>query len=171
MQQVQEITFICSLNEEIENKNVKEVITNEIFRLRKLFRKSKLLDDKCDEKMIQQYLISADNFIAYRKSTKLHTILAGFPWFLDWGRDSLISFEGLLLIPHRYDIAKEIILTFTNNIRFGLVPNGFADDNNRPLYNSADASLLLFEQINKYLRYTSDIEFIKSIYNTMFIFF
>ena len=162
-----EITFICSLNEEIENKNVKEVITNEIFRLRKLFKKSKLLDDKCDEKMIQQYLISADNFIAYRKSTKLHTILAGFPWFLDWGRDSLISFEGLLLIPHRYDIAKEIILTFTNNIRFGLVPNGFADDNNRPLYNSADASLLLFEQINKYLRYTSDIEFIKSIYSKL----
>ena len=162
-----EITFICSLNEEIENKNVKEVITNEILRLRKLFKKSKLLDDKCDEKMIQQYLISADNFIAYRKSTKLHTILAGFPWFLDWGRDSLISFEGLLLIPHRYDIAKEIILTFTNNIRFGLVPNGFADDNNRPLYNSADASLLLFEQINKYLRYTSDKEFIKSIYSKL----
>ncbi len=162
-----EITFICSLNEDIENTNVKDVITNEIFRLRKLFKKSKLLDDKCDEKMIQQYLISADNFIAYRKNTKLHTILAGFPWFLDWGRDSLIAFEGLLLIPHRYDIAKEIILTFTNNIRFGLVPNGFADDNNRPLYNSADASLLLFEQINKYLRYTSDIEFIKSIYSKL----
>ncbi len=162
-----EITFICSLNEDIENTNVKDVITNEIFRLRKLFKKSKLFDDKCDEKMIQQYLISADNFIAYRKNTKLHTILAGFPWFLDWGRDSLISFEGLLLIPHRYDIAKEIILTFTNNIRFGLVPNGFADDNNRPLYNSADASLLLFEQINKYLRYTSDIEFIKSIYSKL----
>ncbi len=162
-----EITFICSLNEEIENTNVKDVMTNEIFRLRKLLKKSKLFDDKCDEKIIQQYLISADNFIAYRKSTKLHTILAGFPWFLDWGRDSLISFEGLLLIPHRYDIAKEIILTFTNNIRFGLVPNGFADDNNRPLYNSADASLLLFEQINKYLRYTSDIEFIKSIYSKL----
>ena len=162
-----EITFICSLNEDIENTNVKDVITNEIFRLRKLFKKSKLFDDKCDEKMIQQYLISADNFIAYRKNTKLHTILAGFPWFLDWGRDSLIAFEGLLLVPHRYDIAKEIILTFTNNIRFGLVPNGFADDNNRPLYNSADASLLLFEQINKYLRYTSDIEFIKSIYSKL----
>ncbi len=162
-----EITFICSLNEEIENTNAKDVITNEIFRLRKLLKKSKLLDNKSEEKMIQQYLISADNFIAYRKNTKLHTILAGFPWFLDWGRDSLIAFEGLLLIPHRYDIAKEIILTFTNNIRFGLVPNGFADDNNRPLYNSADASLLLFEQINKYLRYTSDIEFIKSIYNKL----
>ncbi len=162
-----EITFICSLNEDIENTNVKDVITNEIFRLRKLFKKSKLFDDKCDEKMIQQYLISADNFIAYRQNTKLHTILAGFPWFLDWGRDSLIAFEGLLLIPHRFDIAKEILLTFTNNIRFGLVPNGFSDDNNRPLYNSADASLLLFEQINKYLRYTSDIEFIKSIYSKL----
>lgn len=162
-----EISFICSLNEEIENTNVKEVITNEIIRLTRLFKKSKLFDDKADKKMLQQYIISADNFIAYRQNTKLHTILAGFPWFLDWGRDSLIAFEGLLLIPHRYDIAKEILLTFTNNIRFGLVPNGFADDNNRPLYNSADASLLLFEQINKYLRYTSDIEFIKSIYSKL----
>lgn len=162
-----EVSFICSLNEEIEDINVKEVITSEIFRLRKLLTKSGLCNNKTDEKMLQQYVISADNFIAYRKNTKLHTILAGFPWFLDWGRDSLIAFEGLLLIPHRFDIAKEILLTFTNNIRFGLVPNGFADDNNRPLYNSADASLLLFEQINKYLKYTGDMEFVKSIYNKL----
>ncbi len=166
-----EISFICSLNEEIDNINVKEVITNEIIRLRKLLTKSNLYDEKSknkeQEKMIQQYVISADNFIVYRKSTKLHTIIAGYPWFLDWGRDSLIAFEGLLLIPKRFDIAKEILLTFTNNIRWGLVPNGFADNNNRPLYNSADASLLLFEQINKYVRYTGDIEFIKSIYNKL----
>lgn len=162
-----EISFVCSLNEEIDNVNVKEVIENEIIRLIKLLTKSNLCNEKTDEiqkKMLQQYIISTDNFITYRKSTKLHTLLAGFPWFLDWGRDSLISFEGLLLIPRRFDIAKEVILTFTNNIRFGLIPNGFADDNNRPLYNSADASLLLFEQINKYIRYTGDEEFIKSIY-------
>lgn len=165
-----EISFICSLNENIEDVNVKNIMTNEIIRLRKLIKKSGLCDDKTDEKtqkMINQYVISADNFIAYRQSTKLHTMLAGFPWFLDWGRDSLIAFEGLLLMTHRYDIAKEILLTFTNNIRFGLVPNGFADDNNRPLYNSADASLLLFEQINKYIKYTGDIEFIKSIYSKL----
>ena len=146
-----EISFICSLNEDIEDINVKAGLCN----------------DKSDENVLQKYVISTDNFIAYRKNTKLHTILAGFPWFLDWGRDSLIAFEGLLLIPHRFDIAKEILLTFTNNIRFGLVPNGFADDNNRPLYNSADASLLLFEQINKYLKYTGDMEFVKSIYNKL----
>ncbi len=165
-----EISMVCSLNEDIENIDANQVIKNEIFRLRKLLIKSKLCEDDTDEKtkkMLQQYVISADNFIAYRESTKLHTILAGFPWFLDWGRDSLIAFEGLLLIPHRFDIAKELLLTFTNNIRFGLVPNGFADDNNRPLYNSADASLLLFEQINKYLKYTGDVEFIKSIYNKL----
>lgn len=165
-----EISFVCSLNEDIKDINARDVITNEILRLRRLLMNSKLCDDTTneeDKKMLQQYVISADNFVAYRKSTKLHTVLAGFPWFLDWGRDSLIAFEGLLLIPHRFDIAKEVILTLTNNIRFGLVPNGFADNDNRPLYNSADAALLLFEQVNKYIRYTEDIDFIKSIYNRL----
>jgi predicted glycogen debranching enzyme len=163
-----EVSFICSLNENIDDINVGEVMTNEIVRLRKLIRNSELykFDENDEEKedMIRQYIISVDNFIAYRDNTKLHTVLAGFPWFLDWGRDALISFEGLLLIPRRYEIAKEIILTFTNNIKNGLVPNGFSDDNNVPLYNSADASLLLFEQIYKYMKYTLDIDFIKEIY-------
>lgn len=164
-----EISFVCSLDEEIDNVNVKDVITNEILRLRRLLNNSNLCktEEPEEEKMLQQYVISADNFIAYRKNTKLHTMLAGFPWFLDWGRDSLIAFEGILLMTNRFDIAKEILLTLTNNIRWGLVPNGFADNNNRPLYNSADASLLLFEQINKYIKYTSDLEFVRSIYGKL----
>ena len=161
-----EIFFVCSLNEKIEDVNVKEVITNEIVRLRRLLAKSNLYreDGSEDDKMLQQYIISADNFVAYRENTKLHTLLAGFPWFLDWGRDTLISFEGILLMTNRFEIAKEVLLTLTNHIKWGLVPNGFADDNSRPLYNSADASLLLFEQINKYIKYTADLEFVRTIY-------
>lgn len=80
---------------------------------------------------------------------------------MDWGRDTLISFEGLLLCTKQYKIAKEVLLTMVRDIKFGLVPNGYSGYDNRPLYNSADSSLLLFEQIHKYLQYTNDYKFIQ----------
>lgn len=163
-----EIAFICGLNEEVNDINTKDLITEEITRLRKLLINSNLkAENEQTEEILKQYVISADDFIVYRGNTKLHTIIAGYPWFLDWGRDSLIALEGLLLIPNRFEIAKEVLQTFTNNIKWGLVPNGFTDDTNRPLYNSADASLLLFEQLNKYIKYTADLDFVKSIYSKL----
>jgi predicted glycogen debranching enzyme len=67
----------------------------------------------------------------------------------------------LLLKTKRYDIAKEVLLTMIRDIKYGLVPNGYSGFDNRPLYNSVDSSLLLFEQVNKYLKYTNDYNFIK----------
>ena len=162
-----EISCICSYNEDITKIEAREVVRNEIVRLRKLLTKSRLYkkeDGEEERNYLQQYINSTDNFITYRNSLKLHTVLAGYHWFLDWGRDTLIAFEGIVLIPKRFDIAKEVLLTFINNMKDGLIPNGFSDDNNMPLYNSVDASLLLFEQINKYIRYTADIQFVKEIY-------
>lgn len=160
-----EVSIICSLEENIEGIKVKDVINKEIVRINELMLESKLMDDKImskeEQEKIRDYIIAADNFVVYRPSFGLHTIIAGYPWFLDWGRDALISFEGLLLIPKRFQIAKEVLLTFTKNIKFGLVPNGYSGFDNRPLYNSADASLLLFEQVKKYINYTNDEEFIK----------
>jgi len=138
-------------------------------------QKTELIDykkekDKKKIELIRDYCIAADNFIVYRPSFGLHTIIAGYPWFLDWGRDALISFEGLILKTKRFDIAKEIFLTGTRDIKFGLVPNGYSGFDNRPLYNSADASLLLFEQVNKYLFYTNDFKFIEAnIYDKLII--
>ena len=172
-----EISFVCSLEENIDELNVKDIINDEIVRLNKLFNDSLLIDnrkpnktkaDKEKEKLIKDYLIATDNFVVYRPSFRLHTIIAGYPWFLDWGRDSLISFEGLLLIPKRYDIAKEVLLTYIRDVKFGLVPNGYSGFDNRPLYNSADSSLLLFEEVQKYLEYTDDYTFIKeNIYKVL----
>lgn len=110
---------------------------------------------------LRTFTIAIDNFIVYRPSFGYHTIIAGYPWFLDWGRDSLISFEGLLLITKKYKIAREVLLTTIRDIKMGLVPNGYSGYDNRPLYNSVDSSLLLFEQIQKYLDYTEDYDFIK----------
>ncbi len=159
-----EISFVCGLEENIEKIDLNETITREIKRKKEILKKSELIkkDETVEKIELKQELIkSADQFIVYRPAFKLHTILAGYPWFLDWGRDSLISFEGLLLKTKRYEIAKEVILTTTRDIKCGLVPNGYAENDNKPLYNSADSSLLLFEQIQKYLNYTGDYKFIK----------
>ncbi len=104
--------------------------------------------------LLKSLINSSDDFIVYRQSFSLHTIIAGYHWFLDWGRDSLISIEGLLLKTKRYEIAKEVLKTMMRDIKYGLVPNGYSGFDNRPLYNSVDASLLLIEQIKKYLEYT-----------------
>lgn len=160
-----EVSVICSLEENIEGINVKDLISKEIIRINEQLFESKLINDKTmtkeEQEKIRDYIIATDNFIVYRPSFRLHTLIAGYPWFLDWGRDALISFEGLLLIPKRFEIAREVLLTFMKNIKFGLVPNGYSGFDNRPLYNSADASLLLFEQAKKYINYTSDETFIK----------
>ncbi len=160
-----EISFTCSLEENIDEIESSKVIDDEIKRLNILIDNTGLIENdksKKDNLLIRDFIIATDNFVVYRPSFRLHTLIAGYHWFLDWGRDALISFEGLLLVTKRYKIAKEVLYTFIRNIKYGLVPNGYSGFDNRPLYNSADSSLLLFEQVNKYLQYTDDLKFIKS---------
>ena len=172
-----EISFVCSLEENIDEINVKDLINKQIVRYNEIFNNSLLIDNrkenktkeeiKCDE-IVKKFIIATDDFIVYRPSFGLHTVIAGYPWFLDWGRDSLIAFEGLLLIPKRFDIAREVLQTYVRDIKYGLVPNGYSGFDNRPLYNSVDASLLLFQQIEKYLKYTNDYKFIeKNLYKKL----
>lgn len=120
-------------------------------------------EEKKQQENLKNFMIAIDNFIVYRPIFTYHTIIAGYPWFLDWGRDSLISFEGLLLLTRKYKIAQEVLLTIVRDMKMGLVPNGYSGFDNRPLYNSVDSSLLLFEQVQKYLDYTDDYDFVKSV--------
>ena len=162
-----EISFVCSLEANIEEIDVKDLIEKETKRMQEIFENSGLINKK-DEKLIKKLLIASDNFVAYRPNFSLHTIIAGYPWFLDWGRDSLIAFEGLLLVTKRFEIAKEVLKTMIRDVKYGLVPNGYSGYDNRPLYNSVDASLLLFEQVQKYIDYTGDYEFVENqMYKTM----
>lgn len=162
--QIKSFTIVCALEENIEEIDGKAVLLNEEKRLSKIIDDSKLVDvtkSKTEQEKMRDLVIAADNFVTYRPKFALHTIIAGFPWFLDWGRDSLIAYEGLLLKTKRFDIAREVLLMMTKDIKFGLVPNGYSGYDSRPLYNSVDSSLLLFEQINKYLEYTQDYDFVK----------
>ena len=165
--ETKEITFVTSLEANIEEIDGKKTISKEIVRIAELVYESNLIDKAKENEnteytqLIRNFIISADNFVVYRPSFKLHTIIAGYPWFLDWGRDALISFEGILLKTRRFDVAKEVLLTMIRDVKFGLVPNGYSGYDNRPLYNSADSSLLLFEQVEKYLNFTNDETFVK----------
>lgn len=167
------VTFICSLEENIDELDGKNIINKEIVRITSELYDSYLLEPKKEyspkyKMFMRDYIIASDNFIVYRPAFALYTIIAGYPWFLDWGRDALIAFEGITLIPRRFQVAKEVMLTFVRDIRYGLVPNGYSEYDGRPLYNSADASLLLFEQVRKYLEYTHDYEFLKNqLYDTL----
>lgn len=165
-----EVSFICSMEENIDEIDSKSLINAEIIRINNIYNDSLLIDNGKENKTKQEiesdelkrlFLTATDNFVVYRPTFGLHTLIAGYPWFLDWGRDSLIAFEGLTLVPGRYEIAKEVLLTITRDIKYGLTPNGYSEIDNSPLYNSADSSLLLFEQVQKYLEYTDDNKFVK----------
>ena len=165
-----DISFVCSTEENIDEIDCKRIIDNEIVRVNNLYNDSLMIDngkkdktkeEKEKDELKRLFILASDNFVVYRPSFGLHTIIAGYPWFLDWGRDSLISFEGLLLIPKRFELAKEVLLTCTRDIKYGLLPNGYSEVDNSPMYNSADSALLLFEQVEKYLEYTDDNKFIK----------
>ena len=141
----------------------------EMIRLSKTFNDSGLIEttkeyETIEEKqryeLIKSFLIACDNFIIKRPLFNTYSAIAGYPWFLDWMRDTLISFEGLFLVTRRFDNAKKVLQHCIRDIKFGLIPNTYSEDDYRPLYNSVDASLLFFEQVKKYLQYTDNYEFV-----------
>lgn len=114
---------------------------------------------------LQKKLLQAsDQFIVYRQSTDSLTLIAGYHWFNDWGRDTLIALPGLTLGTQRYDVAKEILATLGNYCRYGLIPNAFPDINSEPLYNSIDTALWWIETLGLYLEATHDWEFLAEQY-------
>lgn len=129
--ETKEITFVASLEDNTEQVDSNSIFKNEILRLQNVVNNSELLiskskltkNEKDYNELVKDLIISADSFVINRQSFGTHSIIAGFPWFLDWGRDTLIAYEGLLLITKRFDLAKEILLTFTRDVKYGLVPN------------------------------------------------
>ncbi|MFZ2956097.1 MAG: amylo-alpha-1,6-glucosidase [Candidatus Ozemobacteraceae bacterium] len=116
---------------------------------------------RTEDPLVRKLLLAADQFIVERRSTEGKTIIAGYPWFSDWGRDSLISLPGLTLVTGRFDDARSILKTFAASVKHGLVPNCFADRGNDAMYNSVDASLWFFFAVYKLIEYTDDYPFVR----------
>ena len=160
----EEITLeiVVSIEDKV-NTNVEKIIKDNYSRLKKI---GKIADIK--DELFVRLAIAGDVFISDRKSTNLTTILAGLPWFTDWGRDTMIAYTGLLLVPHRFTEAKEVLISFSKYEKNGLIPNMFPDDNNAPLYNTVDASLWYFYACYKYYEYTKDLNTIKDLLPTLY---
>ncbi|GCE06402.1 amylo-alpha-1,6-glucosidase [Dictyobacter aurantiacus] len=101
---------------------------------------------------------------ALRLSPDRKTIIAGYPWFTDWGRDSMISLPGLLLCTGRYGEARGLLKAFTSFMHNGLIPNRFPDDGQEPAYNTADATLWMFRALDHYFSTTGDWSLIKELF-------
>ena len=110
--------------------------------------------------LVQALTVAADQFIVRRGSLK--TVIAGYPWFGDWGRDTMIALPGLTLVTGRPEIAKSILLGFAGSVDQGMLPNQFPHSGETPEYNTVDATLWFFEAVRAFLAYTGDAEFVHS---------
>ena len=115
----------------------------------------------------RQLAMSAAAFIAHRDSTGGKTILAGYPLFSDWGRDTMIALPGCCLSTGRYEDAKSILRTFFAYEKDGLVPNLFPEGDAEPMYNTVDAALLLIDCVWQYHQRTGDDDFVKEAFPVM----
>jgi predicted glycogen debranching enzyme len=111
--------------------------------------------------------LAADQFIAARPldgDADAKTILAGYPWFSDWGRDTMIALPGLCLATGRQWLARNILRTFSRFVSEGMLPNQFPRAGVAPLYNTVDATLWYFDAVRQYFEATSDIALLDELY-------
>lgn len=119
------------------------------------------------DKIGLQLVKSADAYIVDRESTKGKSIMAGYPFFADWGRDTMISMVGCCISTRRFEEAKNMFRTFMHYCNKGLMPNMFPEGGNDPLYNTVDASLLFIGAVYEYYQESGDTEFVKEAFETM----
>jgi len=116
---------------------------------------------------LRQLVLAADQFIVKRslpEEPEGHSVIAGYHWFGDWGRDTMIALPGLALATGRPDIAKQILLAFAHYVDAGMLPNNFPDAGGRPEYNTVDAALWYFEGVRQYFGATQDIATLQKLY-------
>ena len=135
----------------------------EIERRRRLLGIANVPDDFAAELVLaaDQYLVQPAGRVEERTRARasgdeVRTVIAGYHWFTDWGRDTMISLEGLTLATHRYREAGYILRTFAHYVRDGLIPNMFPDGQREGLYHTADATLWFFHAVERYTLATGD---------------
>jgi glycogen debranching enzyme len=170
------------------NEVINQAHVRHLRRIRQLFSlvDQRFSDLPQNDPVLARLVLSADQFIVARPSEQTEassagvvgsqpqsqfklsparkTIIAGYPWFTDWGRDSMISLPGLLLCTGRYSEARGLLKAFTSFMHNGLIPNRFPDDGASPEYNTADATLWLFHALKNYLETTNDWSLLKELF-------
>lgn len=158
----EEAEFYMIYSKNPGKRDINRMLEAEKKRQEKVIGSSGLLGEAA-----RQLVKGADQFLALRDSTNGKTILAGYPFFGDWGRDTMIAMMGCTLSTKRYADAKSILKTFMAYCREGLMPNLFPEGEDEPLYNTADASLLFIGVVYQYYVSTKDRKFLEEAYPVM----
>ncbi len=119
---------------------------------------------------IQQLVLAADQFVVARPTSNNsggRTIIAGYPWFGDWGRDTMIALPGLTLTTRRFEVARDILKTFAEHVDQGMIPNRFPDNGTEPEYNTVDATLWFIHAVREYTLCSQDQDLAASLFDTL----
>jgi len=130
----------------------------------KSYVNSLMNNSKATSKLGRQLSVSADAYVSERESTNGKTILAGFPFFEDWGRDTMIALPGITMVTGRFEECKSILRTFAKYVHKGLLPNLFPEGDCNPMYNSVDAPLLFINTAYEYIKFSGDEAFTEEIF-------
>jgi predicted glycogen debranching enzyme len=157
--------FIAVSTEDISSltlDQVDELYTREVYRQNLLASNSKLT-----ESFALQLLSATDTFIVRNPFSGENTVIAGYHWYSDWGRDTMVSLPGLFLLPRRFMEAKSVLKYFARYCRRGLIPNTFPAFGGEPVYNTVDASLWFIHALDRYIAYTKDFLFLSDVWDTV----
>ncbi|HEX8397334.1 MAG TPA: amylo-alpha-1,6-glucosidase [Pyrinomonadaceae bacterium] len=144
----------------VVSTEIRDAADAEKFKQTEIERRENLIEiSGYKDEFLQQLVLAADQFIVSREGEK--SVIAGYPWFSDWGRDTMIALPGLTLATNCPDIARSIILEFSRHISQGMLPNRFPDVGETPEYNTVDATLWYFEAIRSFVEKTGDYDFVR----------
>lgn len=165
-----ELTLICAVDSLGESWNPEQAWSRQVdwsARRRSAFHTANPDLGNPVPTAVEQLVLAADQFIVSRPMAEQpggQTIIAGYPWFTDWGRDTMISLPGLTLVTGRPEVARGILLTWAKFVSQGMIPNRFPDDGETPDYNTADATLWYLWAVDQYLRATDDLDTLRELY-------
>ena len=148
-------TFIIASTERDDARHAGELIDAEVER-----RKEILKSVPSGDEAVRALTAAADQYVVARSEQK--TVIAGYHWFGDWGRDTMIALPGLTLVTGRFGVARSILAEFARHVSQGMLPNRFAEAGEAPEYNTVDAALWYFEAVRALVAYTGDAEFVRA---------
>jgi len=145
----------------IASTSEREVTGADLLREQEIRRRTHIVRHApADDPFAKLLAAAADQFLVARGEQA--SVIAGYPWFSDWGRDTMISLPGLTLVTGRFDEARNILRAFARSIDQGMLPNRFLDSGERAEYNAVDATLWMFHAVHELLRYTRDYDFVRT---------
>jgi len=160
IQKPTKIVLWADLSQRCEPDQLEELRIDAVKDKLRRHQRSVLAAARAKEAGLQQLCLAADHFITKRQTGQDYrtTVLAGFPWFADWGRDAFVALPGLLLETGRFDEAKSVLTAFAQAADDGMVPNRFDDQSSTAYFNSVDASLWFSHAALEYLAFTHDLQ-------------